>query len=351
MPIDRKRLAAIGRSLLMPALLGPFCGCADQPARQPPSASPREVPVAQADRTMRPIVTEVVGTVRAVFSATMAPLISGTVAEMRAGLGSRVRAGEVLVRLFAPEVEARLEQSRAESALAERERDRATKLRDGNAITAQQYEAIVSQWRIAQARETEASSVAEHAILRAPFAGVVTAKLANVGDTALAGRPLLVVEAPGALRFEALVPETAGDVLQVGQSVPVRLDGVDHDLQGTVVEIQPASDDATRTRLIKVDLPRTSAKTPGLRAGRFGRLMLTTGASPAVSVPAQAVLHHGQLDGVFVVDGGTARLRLVRVGRAQDGRSEIISGLSGGEKVVLDGAADLVDGQRVEVSR
>jgi RND family efflux transporter MFP subunit len=343
MQIDRKKL---GR-LIIPALLGPLCACAGAPARQPSSASVREVPVAQATRTTRPIVTEVVGTVRAVFSATMAPLINGTVAEMRVGLGSRVRAGEVLVRLSAPEVQARLKQTRAESVLAESERDRATKLRDANAITTAQFEAAVSQWSIARAREDEASSVAEHAILRAPFSGVVTAKLASVGDTALAGRPLLVVEAPGALRFEARVPETAGDVLQVGEAVPVRLDGYDRDLQGTVVEIQPASDDATRTRLIKVDMPET----PGLRAGRFGRLLLATGASSAVSVPAEAVVYHGQLDGVFVVDAGTARLRLVRVGRVQDGRLEIVSGLSGGESVVLGGAADLVDGQRVEVSR
>jgi RND family efflux transporter MFP subunit len=342
MQIDRKNRAAIVASLL-----GPLWACAGQPAPRPSSAPPRAVVVVQASRTTRPIVTEVVGTVRAVFSATLAPLINGTVAEMRVGLGSRVRAGDVLVRMSAPEVEARLEGTRAESVLAERERDRATKLRDGNAITAAQYETAVSQWSVARARETEASSVAELATLRAPFAGVVTAKLANVGDTSLAGRPLLIVEAPGALRFEARVPETAGDVLQVGEPVPVRLDGFDRDLPGTVVEIQPASDDATRTRLIKVDLP----KTPGLRAGRFGRLLLATGASPAVSVPARAVVHHGQLDGVFVVDAGTARLRLVRVGRVQDDRIEIVSGLSGDESVVLDGAADLVDGQRVEVSR
>jgi RND family efflux transporter MFP subunit len=285
--------------------------------------------------------------VRAVQSATVAPLIAGTIAELRVGLGSTVRTGEVLARLSAREVYARLGQARAASALAAHERDRAVKLKNEAVISLAAYDAAVSQWDIAQAREAEASTVAEHTVIRAPFAGVITAKLAHEGDTALPGQPLLVLEAPGTLRFEARVPEVSGEELAIGQSVPVRLDGFERDLTGTVAEIQPASDDVTRTRLAKIDLPAT----PGLRAGRFGRLLLATGASVAVSVPVQAVVRHGQLEGVFVVDAGTARLRLVRSGRLRGERLEIAAGLSGEETVVLGRTAELVDGQRVQVSR
>jgi RND family efflux transporter MFP subunit len=321
-------------------------GCAGEPARPAASVSPRAVQVVQADRTRLPVVTEVVGTVRAVRSATIAPLISGTVVEVRVGLGSSVRAGEVLARLSAREIDARVEQTRAAAALARLERDRAANLRSQGAISVAEHDAAASQWTIAQARQVEASTIADHAVLRAPFAGVVTAKLASVGDTAMPGQPLLVLEAPGALRFEARVPEAAVDDLAIGAPVLVRLDGLDRDLWGTVAEIQPASDDATRTRLAKIDLPATR----GLRSGRFGRLLLATGAALAVTVPAEAVVRHGQLEGVFVVDSGTARLRLVRSGRARDGRLEIASGLSGDERVIL-AAADLVDGQPVAVTR
>jgi len=324
-----------------------LASCGGEPPRPLSSGSPRVVSVVPAERTNRPVVTEVVGTVRAVRSATLAPLISGTVAEVRVGLGSSVRAGEVLVRLSAPEVVARLEQARAAAALAKRERVRAVKLRTEEAISATQADAVLSQWSIAEARQAEATTIADHAVLRAPFAGVVTAKLADVGDTAMPGQPLLVVEAPGALRFEARVPEAAADHLAIGETVPVRLDGFERDVDGTIAEIQPAADDATRTRLAKLDLPTT----PGLRSGRFGRLLLATGSSLAVSVPSEAVVRHGQLEGVFVADAGTARLRLVRTGRERNGRLEIASGLSGGETIILSGAADLVDGQRVEVRR
>lgn len=327
------------------ALLALLSGCASNP-RQPPAPSlpPRVVQVVQAERANRSVTTDVVGTVRAVRTATIAPLISGTIAEVRVGLGSSVRAGDVVVRLSAQEIDARLEQTRAVSVLAKHERDRAVSLIAKQVISVAQYETAISQWNVAQARQAEASTLAGRTLLRAPFAGVVTAKLANVGDTAMPGQALLVLEAPGALRFEARLPEAVVDTLAVGKSLPVRLDGLDHDLEGRIAEIQPASDDATRTRLAKLDLPPT----PGVRSGRFGRVLLATGASLTVVVPPEAVVRQGQLETVFVVSSGTARLRLVRTGRARDGRLEIAAGLSGEEKVVVGGAAGLVDGQRVE---
>ena len=334
--------------LTMLALLALLSGCGREPlARHGPGLPPARVRLADAERSTRSVVTEIAGTVRATRSATIAPLISGTVAEIRVGLGSSVRAGEVLVRLSARDVDARLEQAQVLSAQADRDRRRATALKEEGAIAIAQFETTLSQWRVAEARRAEASSIAERRVLRAPFAGVVTAKLGSVGDTALPGQPLLVLEAPSALRFEAQVPEAAGSTLQVGDPVSVRLDGVERDLDGRIAEIQPASDDATRTRLVKVDLPDT----PGLRSGRFGRVLLPGARSTVVTVPSAAVIHRGQLEAVFVIESGAARLRLVRSGRERDERTEISSGLGAGERVVVDAPAELVDGQRAEEAR
>jgi len=277
-------------------------------------------------------------------SATIAPLISGTVAEIRVGLGSSVRAGEVLVKLSAREVDARLEQTRAVSAQAARDRARATSLVGQGAISVADYEAAMSQWSVALARQAEASSIAERRVLRAPFAGVITSKFASIGDTALPGQPLLVLEARSALRLEAQVPETAAERLALGDVVPVRIEGLE--LEGRLAEVQPASDATTRTRLFKIDLPDTA----GLRSGQFGRALLAGSESRTVTVPLEAVVRHGQLESVFVVDSGVARLRLVRSGREWKGRVEISSGLSGGEKIAL-ATTGLVDGARVEDSR
>jgi membrane fusion protein, multidrug efflux system len=330
------------------AMLGLLSGCAaDSSPRHAPSSPSRQVRAVKAERSSHAVLTEVVGTVRATRSATIAPLISGTVAEVRVGLGSSVREGDVLVRLSAREVEARLEQTRAVSEQAARDRARATNLVGQGAISVSDYETAMSQWSVARARQTEASSIAERRVLRAPFAGVITFKIASVGDTALPGQPLLVLEARSALRLEAQVPETTGERLAIGDPLPVRIEGLDRDLEGRLAEVQPASDVTTRTRLFKIDLPDTA----GLRSGQFGRALLPGRESLTVTVPSEAVVHRGQLESVFVVDSGIARLRLVRSGRERKGRMEISSGLSGGETVVVAGAAGLVDGDRVEEVR
>ena len=328
-------------------LVGLLSGCAaDASPHHTPSSPSRQVQVVKAERGIRPVVTEVMGTVRASRSATIAPLISGTVGEVRVRLGSPVRAGEVLLRLSARDVEARLEQTRAVSEQASRDRERAISLRKQEVISVAQYEATVAQWSLARARQSEAISIADRMVLRAPFAGVITSKTTSVGDTVLPGQPLLVVEARSALRLEAQVPETAGDTLRVGDALPVRVEGIDGELEGRLAEIQPASDALSRTRLFKIDLPDT----PTLRSGQFGRALLAGAAALTVTVPSDAIVRHGQLESVFLVESGTARIRLVRSGRERSGRVEISSGLAGGETVAVT-PAGLVDGERVEEAR
>jgi RND family efflux transporter MFP subunit len=326
------------------------CAGARRPEASPRLAAgsvPRTVRVASADRSLLPVLSEVVGTVRSAHEATIAPLVGGTVAEVRVGLGSFVRAGQVLVRLSAREGDERLEQARAMAALAASERDRAVALNGEGTIAASQYEAAVSQWSVARAREAEARTIAGRALLRAPFAGVITARLVNAGETVLPGRALLTLEGRAATRFEAQVPEAASGDLAVGRMLAVRVEGQAREIDGRIIEIQPASDDATRARLVKLDLPETQ----GLRSGQFGRVLLANGVAATVTVPAGAVVRRGQLEAVFVVDATSARLRLVRCGREADGRVQISSGLSGGEKVVVAEASDLADGQPVEVAR
>src|SRR6478609_10940959 len=105
------------------ALFSVACGSARAPVPDRPAAPPAEiraVPVVRAERSLQAAHSEVVGSVRAVREATTVPLLSGTITEVRVGIGPSVRAGEVLVRLSAREVEARLEQARVRSVLANR---------------------------------------------------------------------------------------------------------------------------------------------------------------------------------------------------------------------------------------
>jgi RND family efflux transporter MFP subunit len=337
--------------VLLAALAGSAAalgGCWSPPV--PPQAGPlptRAVRVERARADPRSGGEEVVGTVRARNSAAISTTVLGRVRALPVTLGRRVRAGDVLVRIAAEEISAKLEQTEALFARAKVDFDRAEGLLARDAIPRAQYDAAAAGLRIASAQRAEAAAMADHTVLRAPFAGVVSAKLTDVGDTAMPGQTLLVLDDPGALRLEATVPELAARALRAGQSVPVRLDGPDRDLTGTVAEISPVADPTSHTVLAKIDLPADAALHPGL----LGRLLLPAPAAQAaaVVVPSSTVVRRGQLEEVFVVAGGRARLRLVRTGRVtQDGTTQILSGLSGGEAVVASDLTELVDGQPVE---
>jgi len=312
-------------------------------AAPPPPAA--EVYVGRAHLVGSSSIDEVVGTVRARHTASIAPTILGRVVELRIDLGQKVRSGEVLARISAGEIGAKVAEARAVSARATADFERAAKLFRDEAIPRAQYDAAKTQLEVARASFDEASAMADHAVLRAPFTGVVTAKLANAGDTAVPGQPLLVIEDPTALRFEATVPEAAARALSAGQRVAVRVDGIGDEVEGTVAEISPVSDPSSRTVLAKIDLPPDQRLHPGL----FGRLSVVSGRSQALAVPPSAVVRHGQLEEVFVIDGGSAHLRLVRTGHALGDSIEIVSGLREGDTVAASDVGQLVDEQPVKV--
>jgi RND family efflux transporter MFP subunit len=317
--------------------------------RAPKAAQPqpaRTVHVDHAQSVTRTGGEEVVGTVRARKTAAISPVIMGKVSSLPVVLGSRVRAGDVVARITASEIDAKLDQARARYARRKADLARAKKLADDGALAPSVYDAALTEFQVAEAQEAEATAIADHAVLRAPFTGVVTSKVANAGDTAMPGQPLLVVEDPGALRLEATLPEGEARTLTQGQNVPVRIDALGEDITGTVAEISPTADPASRTVLVKVDLPND----PRVHSGLFGRLLLAASQEArAVVVPVTAIARRGQLESVFVVERGVARLRLVRTGRAHDGAIEVVSGLSDGETIVSSDVAALLDEQPVTI--
>ncbi len=290
---------------------------------------------------------EVVGTVRAKDTVDVAPTVMGKILELRCTLGARVNAGDVIARLSLQELNARLDQARESLAQAELELARVTRLHAMGALPGAEYDAVVSRHRIAQAARAEAATMAGYAVVRAPFAGVVTSKPANAGDMAMPGRALCVIEDPSTLRFEAAVPEQLARAFAVSARIQVSLDSLDTTLTATVAEISPNADAASRTVLVKLELPND----PRLRPGAFGRATVPASEVRALTVPDRAVIRHGQLEAVYTVVDGTARMRLVRSGRRMNDRIELRSGVREGEQIVIEGADTLVDGQPVTVTR
>lgn len=317
---------------------------------EPGSSSEADLPVAPvrlqpAERAQRLLTEEVVGTLRAKVRATLEAKISGRIEEMPVALGQRVSAGDLIARLDAAEIKARLEQAQASLQQSEKDWNRVAALFKGQAVTRSEYDAAEARHRVSQAQLAESEAMMRYVEVRAPFAGVVSRKWVDVGDLASPGKPLIDLENPSQLQVEADVPEMLSGSMQLGASWAVRLDGGVPEIQGRLAEMAPSVDPSSRTVKVKVDLPSAA----GLMPGRFARLLVPMGEHSTVTVPASAVVQRGQLEMVFVVTNNRAQLHLVRTGKRIGDRVEVLSGLEAGHRVASDGATALLDGQRVEV--
>ena len=321
-------------------------GCHRQvPPPRPQSLPSKSVTVVGVETHGLATFEEVVGTVRATLRSAVEAKIPGRIEALLVVPGQAVQAGDTLASLDAREVKARLDSTLAVREQTGRDLDRLRKLVRDGAATAADLDAIETRHRVAMASVTEAETMLGHTRVVAPFAGVITRKLADVGDLAVPGRPLVEIEDPSRLRIEADLPEALIDRVQMGMKLPVRIGSLPSRTEGVVGEIAPVAEALSRTYSVKLDLPSI----PGLRAGQFGRVSVPTGEAAGLHVPATALVQRGQLEYVFVADAGQAHLRLIRSGRRPNGMVEVVSGLVAGEKVVAPLPTDLQDGQPLEV--
>jgi RND family efflux transporter MFP subunit len=160
--------------------------------------------------------------------------------------------------------------------------------------------------------------------------------------------PLLIEEDIGHYRLEVPVEEGQVNKVKVGESVPLRIDALaSPEIEGTVTEIQPSADPASRTYLVKITLPIRA----GLRSGMYGEAYFPAGTTSGIWLPKPSIVREGQLEGVYVIDkDNIARLRLLKLGQESADTVEILAGLDSGERVVVEGTSRVQDGSKVEVT-
>jgi HlyD family secretion protein len=176
----------------------------------------------------------------------------------------------------------------------------------------------------------------DHARITAPEDAVVAELLAEPGDMAQPGQPLLTLHTARQLRLEAALPERLRSRVALGDSLLVRIDAMDLEIHGVVDEIEPVADAVSRNFVCKLTLPSVSGAEQGaIHPGAFGRLFIPLGQEEIVRLPTDAVLRAGQLELAVVVRDGVPVLRHLRLGRISDGFAQVLSGLQGGETVWL----------------
>lgn len=327
------------------------------------------------------------GTVRARHTAQISSRLMGYVREVRVRVSERVKKGSLLVVIDSGDLDAnqrraeagrREAQSAAEEVekaivaaksnldLARKTHQRFKDLFEKKSVSNQEFDEATTRLEGAQAayemalakRKQVAAKIEQaeqeikavgvnlsYANIVAPFDGVVMEKTVEPGNLAAPGAPLLTLEQEGSYRLEASVEESRLPLVKLGQAVSVAFDALDRTVQGRVSEIVPAMDAASRSFIVKIDIPGV----PQLRTGLFGRAQFTLPARQALAVPREAVIVRGQLESVMVVERNQARGRLVTLGARDKSSVEVLSGLTAGEAIVCPVPADLVDGAQVEV--
>jgi RND family efflux transporter MFP subunit len=299
-----------------------------------------------------------VGTVESPDRGTLAARVDGRILRIAVRPGDRVEKGDLLLTLGDNQGGERLAEAEGARKGAAARLDLATKtqaryqeLFTRSAVTPQEMDQINAELEMARqglAQATAAVEVARTAAaysrLRAPYSARVVRKLIEEGSTVFPGTPLLILDRSGAWRVRVNLPESSLAETTIGTPFTVEIPALGKKVDGRVGEILPAADPGTRSFAVKLDLDPVD----GLSAGLFARVSAEAEATETIQIPATALVHRGQLTGIYIVEEGVLRYRLVKTGRTFGDRVEILSGLSAGESYVVDQTRRARSGSRVE---
>jgi len=306
-------------------------------------------------------------TIEPAEEADIAGKVMGRVERILVSEGDAVRKGQLLVKIDGEDIRAKLAQ--AEAGVAEatahfenarRNLERFEALFQQKAATEKELDDVRAGYEGARARlngaeemKREVEEMLQYVEVVAPFDGVVTKTHVDAGDFTTPGRPIVSLENARRLEVVASVPESQIEHLSVGMPVKIVIPSpsggtADQEFTGSIDMIVPTADPGSHQFVVKVFIQNPEGS---VMSGIFARLVVSRAPADRLMVPAEAVQHRGQLEGVFVVGkDGRAHLRWVRSGRTIGDWVEVVAGLEPGETVVTWSGTRLKDGQRVEVS-
>ncbi len=298
--------------------------------------------------------TTVEGTVEAIKSSLIAPQVVGSITALPVKAGDTVKAGQLLVRIDTRIAnqqvmtnQAQVGAAQAQLAAARQEYERKQRLHEKQYISQAALERAESDYKTAEAQtkaqlaQTGVANVQTGLhMINAPYAGLIAEVMAEQGDMAMPGKPLLSVYDPKALRVVVNVPQSQLAQIKSGAnikvSIPAAVDA-ERELTSTQVTILPTADVVSNMVKVRVTLPENLTS---VRPGMFARAMLPVAGvdtQAQIYVPERAVIKRSELAAVYVVNNqGRPQLRQVRLGRKQGESIQVFAGLQMGEKVALD---------------
>jgi RND family efflux transporter MFP subunit len=372
--MNRKKPLFFAVSILLLTISAVLSACSNERSAQagaPETVSGVAVVAARAASV--PDWLEVVGTVQAAQTSQVASQMMGAIVQISAREGDPVQQGQVLALIDDSQPRAAVEQATAAVAAAQNEilaansqfvlagatLKRYQQLYDTKSVSPQEFDEVRARYQsaeanrnMAQAGQTQADAALAqartslgYARIRAPFTGIITEKKADVGTLAAPGMPIFTIEDTRHYRLEAAVDESDIRFVRLGGSVGVALDALGNaELSGRVAQIVPAADPASRSFVVKIELPADAR----VRSGLFGRARFSRGQRPALLIPQTAAVERGQLHAVYTADSsGIAGLRYITLGERIGQNVQVLSGLQAGEKVIADPGPREFSGKRI----
>jgi RND family efflux transporter MFP subunit len=336
-------------------------GCSRHPPATEPARPVIALPVAAVEMGLA---AQFPGELHSRYEMPLSFRVAGQLSERSAHLGDRVKQGQALARLDPTDAAKAVASAKAALDAAEQALSFATKQRDRD--EAQSVQNLISQLQLDQTHNSYAAALATRDQARAQLAlaqnqlryntlvaehdGSITSEQAEVGQVVAAGQAVFGFAWSGERDVYVAVPEAQLSQVAVGQHATVLLPSMpDKPFTGHVRELAPAADAQSRTYHVKIALDADARELP---LGMTAQVALTpvAGAVSAVRVPATALFHDKERPAVWVVRtaDSTLELRGVTVSRYGEHDVWISAGLSGGERVLMQGVHTVSAGEKVE---
>lgn len=362
-------------AVLLVAALFSVAGCGKKDAATDGNQDKAEVPVSveQVKTGSISSTTTITGKVTPLVEINVVPKTGGKVAQVLVDVGSKVKKGQVLVKLDTAELQDQLKQIAASLELARSSNvqnqfrvqdalnnlNRMQALYNQGAISRQQYDTALLQYNLAkntdtgaQVKQAQASvdlikTQISNAIITAPEDGEISARMVDPGEMAGPGVPVVTIVNTVKVYVEGVVAEKDVTLVKKGQQVDVQIDAAGGAFRGVVETVSPAADPRSKGYPLKVALSNPDGK---LKPGMFGEIRLVTGQKDDVAViPKEAVVDRGAGKIIYVVKAGKAEERKVTLGMESGDRVEVVDGIKAGEKLVVAGQTSLTDKSPVNV--
>ncbi len=315
----------------------PGGGFAGRGAAQPPL-----VTVAVVKRDQIYDVVEALGTAQANESVTLTAKVTDTVRRVNFEDGDYVEAGTVLVELTNQEEEAALAEARANLDDAESQLRRLEDLSKRGLSAASDLDVARSRAAAQQARLNSVVARLRDRLILAPFSGVLGFRQVSPGTMLSPNTPITSIDDISTIKLDFTIPETFIGAMQPGAKVVAKsVSFPDRNFEGIVRTIGSRVDPVTRAVTVRAHVPNDDR---ALRPGMLLTVEVVTAEHPALVVPEGSVFQVQNRAYVYTVDGQTAHQQQIEVGSRRFGIVEVLSGLSEGDLIVVEGIVKLRDG-------